>query len=151
MPGVDGNRLLTGFVVALLLLLPAGVSMADQPEKKAKVKAVFIGDDSAAFLGVQIEEETEYEEGGARVTSVVKGSPAEEAGLEDEDIIVGFDGDSAELRQLEASFILQVNEVVAESHDLAEYVREITEDERNMDPTRTGELVDEIEQFLKDV
>lgn len=65
--------------------------------------------------------------------------------------IIGFDGDSDELRKLEASFIIQVNEAVAESQDLAEYVREISEDERNMDPRRTGELLDEIEQFLKDV
>jgi proteasome assembly chaperone (PAC2) family protein len=65
--------------------------------------------------------------------------------------IVGFDGDSDELRRLEAAFIIQVNEAVAESEDLTEYVREVDEDERNMDPTRTGELVDEIEQFLKDV
>ncbi|MEN8113851.1 MAG: PAC2 family protein [Actinomycetota bacterium] len=65
--------------------------------------------------------------------------------------IAGFDGDSDELRRLEATFILQVNEAVAESEDLSEYVQEIAEDGRTMDPHRTGELVDEIEQFLKDV
>jgi proteasome assembly chaperone (PAC2) family protein len=65
--------------------------------------------------------------------------------------IVGFDGDSQELRDMETEFILQVDEAVAESDDLAEYVREVAEDGRQMDPERTGELVDEIEKFLKDV
>ena len=65
--------------------------------------------------------------------------------------IVGFDGDSQELRDMETDFILQVDEAVAESDDLAEYVREVAEDGRQMDPERTGELVDEIERFLKDV
>ncbi|MEN8234434.1 MAG: PAC2 family protein [Actinomycetota bacterium] len=65
--------------------------------------------------------------------------------------IAGFEGDSDDLRRLEATFILQVNEAVAESDDLSEYVREVTEEGRKMDPDRTGELVDEIEQFLKDV
>ena len=65
--------------------------------------------------------------------------------------LVGFDGDSAELRDMEAEFIIQVDEAVAESDDLAEYVREVAEDGRQMDPGRTGELVDEIERFLKDV
>jgi proteasome assembly chaperone (PAC2) family protein len=65
--------------------------------------------------------------------------------------IVGFAGDSDELRALEADFILQVDEAVAESDDLAEYVREIAENDRSLDPTQTGELFDEIERFLKDV
>jgi len=65
--------------------------------------------------------------------------------------IVGFAGDSDELRALEAEFILQVDEAVAESDDLAEYVREIAENDRSLDPGRSGELFDEIERFLKDV
>ncbi|MEA2009225.1 MAG: PAC2 family protein, partial [Actinomycetota bacterium] len=65
--------------------------------------------------------------------------------------IVGFDGDSQELLDMETEFILQVDEAVAESDDLAEYVREVSEDGRQMDPERTGDLVDEIENFLKDV
>ncbi len=65
--------------------------------------------------------------------------------------IVGFDGDSKELRDLEIEFILDVDEAVAESDDLAEYVREVAENGRQMDPERTGELVNEIERFLKDV
>lgn len=65
--------------------------------------------------------------------------------------IVGFDGDTEELRGMEAEFILQVDEAVAESDDLAEYVREVAENDRQMDPGRSHELVDEIENFLKDV
>jgi len=65
--------------------------------------------------------------------------------------IVGFNGDSPELRDMETEFILQVDEAVAESEDLADYVREISENGRQMDPGRTGELVDEIENFLRDV
>lgn len=65
--------------------------------------------------------------------------------------IVGFDGDSQELRDMETEFVLQVDEAVAESDDLAEYIREIADNDRQMDPGRTGELVDEIENFLKDV
>lgn len=44
------------------------------------------------WLGVSIAEETEYHEGGARITRVIEGSPAEEAGLRAGDIIVDFDG-----------------------------------------------------------
>jgi len=44
-----------------------------------------------AFLGVQLEEEVEYPEGGARITRVVDDSPAEAAGLLEGDIIVRFD------------------------------------------------------------
>lgn len=65
--------------------------------------------------------------------------------------IVGFAGDSDELRELEADFIVQVDDAVAESADLAAYVREIAENDRSLDPGRTGELFDEIERFLKDV
>ena len=65
--------------------------------------------------------------------------------------VVGFDGDSEELREMETEFIIEVDEAVAESDDLAEYVREIAENGRQMDPGRTGVLVDEIERFLRDV
>jgi len=65
--------------------------------------------------------------------------------------IVGFDGDSAELRQLEDDFIVRVDEAVAESEDLAEYVQEISDHRRSIDPGRSEDLVDEIERFLKDV
>jgi hypothetical protein len=41
-----------------------------------------------------MEEETEHEEGGARINSVVEGSPADEAGLQEGDIVVGFGKDT---------------------------------------------------------
>jgi S1-C subfamily serine protease len=50
-----------------------------------------IGDDTG-YLGVNIEEEVDHPEGGARVIDVVDGSPADEAGLREGDIIVEFDG-----------------------------------------------------------
>lgn len=65
--------------------------------------------------------------------------------------IAGFDGDSAELREMESEFVVRVDRAVAESEDLAEYVQEIAEHHRSIDPARSDELVDEIEQFLKDV
>lgn len=45
-----------------------------------------------AYLGVQLEEEIEHEEGGARVTEVVSDSPADQAGLQEGDVIVEFGG-----------------------------------------------------------
>ena len=50
-------------------------------------------DEDSAYLGVRLREETEYPEGGARVTHVVDGSPADEAGIEKDDIVVRFGGD----------------------------------------------------------
>ena len=54
----------------------------------------FFGMDDSAFLGVTMEEETEHEEGGARINSVVEGSPADEAGLQEGDIVIGFGKDT---------------------------------------------------------
>ena len=50
-------------------------------------------DEGGAYLGVRLVEETEHAEGGARVTRVVDGSPADEAGLREDDIVVEFDGE----------------------------------------------------------
>jgi membrane-associated protease RseP (regulator of RpoE activity) len=50
--------------------------------------------EDSAFLGVTMEEETEHEEGGARIASVVDDSPAAKAGLHEGDIVVGFGGDT---------------------------------------------------------
>jgi membrane-associated protease RseP (regulator of RpoE activity) len=52
------------------------------------------GEAGTAYLGVQLEEETDHPEGGARITRVVDGSPAAEAGLEEGDIIVRFNSDT---------------------------------------------------------
>jgi proteasome assembly chaperone (PAC2) family protein len=72
--------------------------------------------------------------------------------------IAGFDGDDAELRQLEAEFIERVDEAVSASAELAAYIDELAAEadaEENggarIDPGRAPELVDEIEEFLKDV
>jgi predicted metalloprotease with PDZ domain len=51
-----------------------------------------IGDGDSAYLGVSVREEIEDPEGGARVTVVMKDSPAEQAGLQKGDIVVGFNG-----------------------------------------------------------
>jgi len=48
--------------------------------------------EETGYLGVNIEEEIEHPEGGARVTRVVQGSPAEDAGIREGDVVVGFDG-----------------------------------------------------------
>lgn len=52
--------------------------------------STLFGLDDSAFLGVTMEEETEHEEGGARINSVVEGSPAEDAGLQEGDIVIRF-------------------------------------------------------------
>lgn len=87
--------------LALVLCVPA--SGAPEEEKTGVIKMA--GDDTSrvflvgglgkgAFLGVSLEEETELEEGGARVTHVVEDSPAARAGIEDGDVIVAFDGET---------------------------------------------------------
>jgi len=73
--------------------------------------------------------------------------------------IAGFEGDDAELRSLEAEFIERVDDAVAASAELAGYIEELAaeaEEDQNreperLDPQRMPELVDEIEEFLKDV
>lgn len=54
---------------------------------------LFSDEQGGGYLGVRLDEETELAEGGARVTHVVAGSPAAEAGLEEGDVIVEFDGE----------------------------------------------------------
>ncbi len=88
------------FVFSTLLLIPASVagfwalstgsSLAG--ERDAPVALSFSGLGTKVFLGVETEEETEYSEGGARITRVVDDSAADDAGLEKGDIIVEVDG-----------------------------------------------------------
>ncbi len=83
-----------------LLLVPAtvvgigalfsGSSLAG--ERDAPMAFSVSGLGSKVFLGVETEEETEYSEGGARISRVVDDSAADDAGLEKGDIIVEFDG-----------------------------------------------------------
>jgi len=92
MPRLQKIRKLEAFGATLVPLAAAAVlfwmapgagSLAHEPGETGHGKP---------FLGVVLEEETEYSEGGARVTGVVGNSAAEEAGLREGDIIVGFDG-----------------------------------------------------------
>lgn len=53
---------------------------------------VLAGDGGHGFIGVHLEEETDHPEGGARIVSVIEDSPAEAAGLEEGDVIVGVEG-----------------------------------------------------------
>ncbi len=84
--------------VLLAALLPLALGLGESraaPQKVAEAPSVvYVGPEAAhlPYLGVKVEEETEYSEGGARVTQVVDESPAEKAGIEVGDIIVGFDG-----------------------------------------------------------
>ncbi len=75
---------------ALLLVLSTGSSLAG--ERDAPLAFSVSGLGSKVFLGVETEEETDYSEGGARITRVVDDSGADEAGLEEHDIIIDFDG-----------------------------------------------------------
>jgi C-terminal processing protease CtpA/Prc len=99
------SRWLEGLIAAPLALMLVTTCMAGPPDTDCRVEAIVIGEDSdpdflwveagsSSFLGVQAEEETESEEGGARVTSVVVESPAEAAGIEEGDVIVEFGGDT---------------------------------------------------------
>jgi S1-C subfamily serine protease len=56
-----------------------------------KVRVVRLAGEGGAFLGVGLDE-VEGDARGAKVLSVEPESPAEEAGLQDEDVIVRFDG-----------------------------------------------------------
>jgi membrane-associated protease RseP (regulator of RpoE activity) len=84
--------------VALVLVgawgVATGVVAGDPPVHVAAVgdapHVLTVGEDGA-YLGVRLEEETEHEEGGARVTRVVEDSPADRAGLQVGDVVVGFD------------------------------------------------------------
>jgi predicted ATP-grasp superfamily ATP-dependent carboligase len=72
--------------------------------------------------------------------------------------IAGFDGDDTELREMEAEFIERVEEAVQASSELAAYIDELAAEAESdqgesgrIDPGRAPELVDEIEEFLRDV
>jgi membrane-associated protease RseP (regulator of RpoE activity) len=94
-----------GTIGALTLagLVTAGIAVSaragdDEDEHKIKdkrkrvVSVVVPKGERGAFLGVRTSEETEAEQGGARVDAVVDDSPAERAGLEEGDVIISFDG-----------------------------------------------------------
>ena len=78
-----------GAVVGVVALLGVVLLLAGSSASRAAAHE----DGETAYLGVQIREETEHPEGGARVTQVVEDSPAGEAGVEEGDIIVEFAGE----------------------------------------------------------
>lgn len=89
-------------VLVAVMLVPAtlwlaetraqDVIVAEAPDADAPSWFSVGSDREVAYMGVQLEEETEHPEGGARVSEVVPDSPAEKAGLRDGDIIIVFDG-----------------------------------------------------------
>jgi membrane-associated protease RseP (regulator of RpoE activity) len=78
-------------IAAGALLVASGHASAGGSEERAPVAVAEPGE-PVAYLGVQLEEETDHPEGGARVTEVVEDSPAEKAGLEAGDVVIEFDG-----------------------------------------------------------
>lgn len=88
------SRSVTSITVVVGCLLVAGALVQLRAGEGYSVVApsVTLFDDDTAFLGVNAEEETDTDEGGARLTSVSKDSPADEAGLEKGDVVVLFDG-----------------------------------------------------------
>ncbi len=83
---------------ALALILTAGTAVADRAsgistsEDGSTVTIHGWGGEDRGYLGVRLEEDTDSEEGGARITQIVDDSPADEAGLRKGDVIVSFDG-----------------------------------------------------------
>jgi len=77
--------------------LSFGAVLAGQDGESRHLSHVYVveGDDESggrAWLGVSVEEETEYPDGGARVNWVIDESPAARIGLQKGDIIVSLDG-----------------------------------------------------------
>ncbi len=91
---------LAGALALVLIAAPALIAQTtwvysdDDNDNDNGSNYMLYGLDDSAFLGVTMEEETEHKEGGARINSVVEGSPADDAGLQEGDIIVGFGKDT---------------------------------------------------------
>ena len=75
-------------LLALALLMIAPLAVADENSN-----LFYFDSNDGAYLGVQIEEETEHDEGGARITHIVDDSPADRAGLREGDIVIRFGRD----------------------------------------------------------
>ena len=91
---------------AVLALAGMGSVLADgDVESRSKVRWVVVDEDGTRheetvefdgprpFLGVGLERSRD---GGARIDSIVEGSAAEQAGLREGDVVVGYDGETIE-------------------------------------------------------
>jgi len=93
MKRIPGITLFAGATAMVsILAFAGGPALADDDDVKHDVFVRESGDGETAYLGVSVQEETEHPDGGARINHVVDGSPAEQAGLQDGDIVVGFNG-----------------------------------------------------------
>jgi len=95
-PALVGAGVVLAMLAASGLAAWAGKGRAPEPavevaEAEDEMEASEAGASGEAYLGVELEEETELAEGGARITNVVDESPAAAAGLEEGDVIVEFD------------------------------------------------------------
>ena len=87
------GAVVVGLVLAALAAPPANA--ADSDTQKIQKKVVVVGQnegpgEKTPYLGVNLSEETQNPEGGARIESVLDDSPAEKAGLKRGNIVVGF-------------------------------------------------------------
>jgi len=81
-----------GVAIGLSVL---GATAGQTPGDPPNVWVVSADDESGSsrsWLGVSVEEETERQQGGARILQVIPDSPAEEVGLQKGDVIVSVDG-----------------------------------------------------------
>ncbi len=84
-------------IVALGVMALAVVETARADEQAPRVYSFSFSDGgSSAYLGVTIEERAGGAPAGVRITEVVDGSPAEQAGLAAGDVIVEFDGEAVD-------------------------------------------------------
>lgn len=86
------RRTLAAVIVSVCAL--GTVTIADEPRFYSVGDGdAYVYETGGAYLGVRLVEETEHPEGGARITHVVKGSPAAEADLREGDVVIEFDGE----------------------------------------------------------
>lgn len=89
-----GTRIALAAIVAAAGIGMTGIAAiaAEREEKVVRLmtKDRAEGAEKATFLGVNLGEETDLSEGGARIESVIPESPAEAAGLREGDVVVAF-------------------------------------------------------------
>jgi hypothetical protein len=78
--------------LATIVLVAGTIWLSASADDDDVIVLPAVEDDGAAYLGVHLREEVDHEQGGARVTDVVSDSPAERAGLREDDIVLEFDG-----------------------------------------------------------